>query len=260
MAHGGGAPVVLYPAGGQLALRRWHWPDMGCAMFVRRGWFWDFVIWDLFGIWDFGIWDFPPCGGRVARLAFSGFRGTFIRQSIMRVILIAAQSLDGRITFHETSGAAFASEADRLFFREALAGFDCSVMGGGTFRVSEKRIRERAADGRLLVIMTGKASEGGGAFEGREGVVEFSSASPGKVIAGLRARGMKRCALLGGGRIYGAFLAAGLVDEVWLTLEPRIFGAGVPLAGGVALDTRLKLLSSERLSASTLLLKYEVAR
>ena len=186
----------------------------------------------------------------------------------MRVILIAAQSLDGRITFHETAGATFASEADRGFFREALAGFDCSIMGSGTLRVSEKRIRERVADGRLLVIMTSKAGNGdggggsadGAAFEGREGVVEFSSATPGKVLAGLRARGMKRCALLGGGRIYGAFLAAGLVDEVWLTLEPRIFGTGVALAGGVAVDARLKLLSSERLSTDTLLLKYEVAR
>jgi len=180
----------------------------------------------------------------------------------MRVILIAAQSLDGRITFHETAGATFASEADRHFFRGALPGFDCSVMGGGTFRVSEKRIRERAADGRLLVVMTSKAggSEDSPPFKGREGVVEFSDASPGKVLAGLRARGMKRCALLGGGRIYGAFLAAGLVDEVWLTVEPRIFGTGVALAGGVAVDARLKLLSSERLSADTLLLKYEVAR
>ena len=177
----------------------------------------------------------------------------------MRVILIAAQSLDGRITFHETAGATFASEADRHFFRGALPGFDCSVMGGGTFRVSENRIRERAADGRLLVIMTSKAGNGS-PFKEREGVVEFSAASPGKVLAGLRARGMKRCALLGGGRIYGVFLAAGLVDEVWLTVEPRIFGTGVALAGGVAVDARLKLLSSERLSADTLLLKYEVAR
>jgi len=176
----------------------------------------------------------------------------------MRVILIAAQSLDGRITFHENPGAAFASEADRGFFREALAGFDCSVMGGGTFRVSEKRIRERAADGRLLVIMTGRA--GGAGFGGRAGVVEFSGAAPGEVLAGLRARGMKQCAVLGGGRIYGAFLAAGLVDEVWLTLEPRIFGAGVALAGGVAVDARLKLLSVGRLSPDTLLLKYAVAR
>ena len=177
----------------------------------------------------------------------------------MRVILIAAQSLDGRITFHETAGAGFASGADRRFFREAMAGFDCSVMGGGTFRAREKQIRGRAADGRLLVIMTGKGG-GGGAGEGRAGVLEFSDATPRKVLAGLRARGMKRCALLGGGRIYGAFLAAGLVDEVWLTLEPRIFGTGVALAGGAAVDARLKLLSCERLAADTLLLKYEVAR
>jgi riboflavin biosynthesis pyrimidine reductase len=132
-------------------------------------------------------------------------------------------------------------------------------MGGGTFRVSEKQIRERAADGRLIVVMTRQA--GGGALpEGREGVVEFTGAESREVVAELRARGMRRCALLGGGKIYGAFLAAGLVDEVWLTLEPRIFGAGVALAGGAAVDARLRLLSSERLSADVLLLKYELVR
>ena len=188
----------------------------------------------------------------------------------MRVILIAAQSLDGRITHHETAGATFASPADRRFFRDALACFDCSVMGGETFRVSEKQILTRPADGRLLVVMTSRVGEGAktanaragnvAPLKGRKGVVEFTSAPPAKVLADLRARGMKRCALLGGGKTYGAFLAAGLVDEVWLTLEPRIFGTGVPLVAGTALDTRLQLLSSEKLTADVLLLKYKVLR
>jgi dihydrofolate reductase len=205
----------------------------------------------------------------------------------LRVILIAAQSLDGRITFHDAAGAAFASAADRRYFREALRGFDCSVMGGETFRVSEAAIRGRKDDGRLQVIMTravdaaagraggadgmpGGSVSGGGVSDGGvpgggvlsggvPGVLEFSQEPPEGIVAGLRARGKKRCALLGGGQIYGAFLAAGVVDEIWVTVEPRIFGAGVPLVSR-AVNVELRLLACERLAADTLLLKYEVVR
>lgn len=178
----------------------------------------------------------------------------------MRVTLIAAQSLDGRITFHDSAGANFTSEADQHYFRETLATFDCSVMGGQTFRVSEKKIRTRSDDGRAILVMTRRAGElaalGGAASSG---VLEFSSETPARIIASLRARGGKRCALLGGSQIYGAFLAAGVVDEVWLTLEPRIFGAGLALTA-TPLDVRLRFLCCENLSANTLLLKYEVIK
>lgn len=173
----------------------------------------------------------------------------------MRVILFAAQSLDGRITLHDKPGMVFASRTGRRRFHAALKGFDCSVMGGETFRVSEKAIRGRADDGRLQVVMSGR----GGA--GIPGVLEFSGAgaSAREVVEGLRARGKSRCALLGGGRIYGEFLAAGLVDEVWITLEPRIFGGGVALSASVV-DVRLRFLGCEAVTANTLLLKYEVRR
>ncbi len=175
----------------------------------------------------------------------------------LRVILIAAQSLDGRITFHDAKGAAFVSAADKRYFREALRGFDCSVMGAETFRVSETAIRARKDDGRLQIILTRDAAA---AAKGSvPGVLEFSGESPEEIIANLRARGKKRCALLGGGQAYGAFLSAGAVDEIWVTLEPRIFGAGVPLSAQ-AVNVALRLLACEKLAADTLLLKYEVIK
>ena len=175
----------------------------------------------------------------------------------LRVILIAAQSLDGRITFHDAKGATFVSDADRLHFREALRGFDCSVMGGETFRVSEKAIRARKDDGRLQIILTRNADAA--ARGGIPGVLEFSGGPPEKIIANLQARGKTRCALLGGGQVYGAFLAARAVDEIWVTLEPRIFGAGVPFST-LAVDVGLRLLACEKLTADTLLLKYETIK
>jgi riboflavin biosynthesis pyrimidine reductase len=56
------------------------------------------------------------------------------------------------------------------------------------------------------------------------------------------------------------FFAAGLVDEIWLTVEPILFGGGTPLLVA-RVDVRLELLASEKLNAAgTLLLRYRVAR
>ena len=48
------------------------------------------------------------------------------------------------------------------------------------------------------------------------------------------------------------------MDNLWLTLEPRLFGSGTPLVGG-ALDVALQLDSVERLDGSdSLLAKYTI--
>jgi dihydrofolate reductase len=50
------------------------------------------------------------------------------------------------------------------------------------------------------------------------------------------------------------------VDEIWLTVEPLLFGGGTPLLAA-RVDVRLALLASERLNAAgTLLLRYRVVR
>jgi riboflavin biosynthesis pyrimidine reductase len=65
--------------------------------------------------------------------------------------------------------------------------------------------------------------------------------------------------LLGGGQIYSAFLDAGLVDALWLTVEPVVIGkGGTPLADGLVRDGRCELAGMHMLSAHTLLLNYRL--
>ena len=175
----------------------------------------------------------------------------------MRVTLIAAQSLDGFISKHDIPGSDFASTADQTHLRASLAAFDCSIMGAETYRTSRTQIRERMTSPRLRIVLTRcPQAFSADALPGR---LEFSSASPQKLLAELRARGLGCCALLGGAQIHSLFLAAALIDELWLTVEPLLFGRGTPLLSSPA-DTRLRLRSEEKLAADTLLLKYEVLR
>jgi dihydrofolate reductase len=175
----------------------------------------------------------------------------------MRLTLIAAQSLDGFITQHDTPGSDFASAEDRAFFRTALCGFDCCIMGGETYRTAREAIRATLMPERLRVVVT--RTPANFAADTVPGKLEFSSASPTQLVAELRQRGLQRCAILGGAQIHSLFLGAGLIDELWLTIEPLLFGSGTPLLASRA-STQLTLLSSEKLAPSTLLLKYRVEK
>ena len=91
------------------------------------------------------------------------------------------------------------------------------------------------------------------------GKLEFTNAAPAALAADLRRRGCARCAVLGGSHVHSLFLEAGLTDEVWLTIEPALFGGGTPLLARRA-DVRLDLRTIEKLGPATLLLKYQVRR
>jgi riboflavin biosynthesis pyrimidine reductase len=171
----------------------------------------------------------------------------------LEVALIAVQSIDGCITRHDTASASWASPEDQAHFRREMAGYDAAVFGAGTYRADRRHIRPQLRPGLLRMVMT-RSPEALGA-EAVPGQLEFTGQPPGQVLAALAARGRRRCALLGGEQIYGAFLAADLVDELVLTLEPLVFGRGRRLVD-VPLDLRFRLDDLERLGADTLLLRY----
>ena len=176
----------------------------------------------------------------------------------MRVVLVAAQSLDGFITRHEQPGTAFTSPEDRRWFPACLREFDCCVLGATTYRESRAAIlAELPQAQRRRVVLTRDPDDF--AADAQPGLLEFTSDAPGAVLARLSAAGLSRCALLGGGEINGLFLDAGFVDEAWITVEPRLFGGGRPLAAGRR-DLRLHLLESERLGPDVLLLRYAITR
>ncbi|MDD2765830.1 MAG: dihydrofolate reductase family protein [Opitutaceae bacterium] len=175
----------------------------------------------------------------------------------MRIVLIAAQSLDGFITKHAQPGTAFTSPEDKAYFRAALATFDVCIFGAETYRVSRDFIRTQLPGRHVRLVMTRDPARY--AAEAIPGTLEFTDAAPAALVDQLRGHGCQRCGLLGGSHIHSLFLEAGLADEVWLTIEPVLFGGGTPLLARPT-DIRLELQASEQLGAHTLLLKYRVLR
>jgi dihydrofolate reductase len=180
----------------------------------------------------------------------------------MNVVLYAAQSLDGWITRHAAAGDAFTSAADKAHFRAAIRGCDACVMGAATYEQSKERMRLEAFPELRRVVWTRTPRTAGRVAEAVAGVLEFTDETPAETVARLRADGRRRCALLGGGQVNAVWLAAGLVDEVCVTVESRIFGSGTPLAGpGWALGVELVLLEVKtHAPEGPVLLRYSIKK
>jgi dihydrofolate reductase len=175
----------------------------------------------------------------------------------MRVVLIAAQSLDGFLAKHDRPGTDFTSAADRQWFPACLRSFDVCVMGSATWRAARDQILAAPYSGRRRIVMTRDPAVF--ATDLQPGRLEFTGETAAALAARLRMEGVEQCALLGGGVVNGLFLSAGLVDELWVTVEPLIFGQGRPIAEG-RIDVAMTLAEVTRLGRDTLLLKYSVKR
>lgn len=169
---------------------------------------------------------------------------------------MAVVSLDGRMTAGGIPGVAWASAEDQAVFRAQIAAHDRIVMGSATYLAARARIQ--ADPEKLRVVLTRRPEQYAG--DRRPGL-EFTDASPAAIVARAEADGCASVLLVGGAETAARFLDAGLVDELALTLEPVIFGSGVPLVGALDRTVRLELTSQEQLNRrGTLLARYRIDR
>ena len=180
----------------------------------------------------------------------------------MKVILINVSSLDGRFTkWNAKNIYEWSSKEDFQFFQKTKKANNLLVMGSGTFddvkAVEKSGLRPEKE--RLRIVLTknpGKYKK----FDVK-GQLEFSKETPKELIQRLGKLGYKQMLLVAGGKVANSFFKENLINELWLTVEPKIFGSGKSLAQGKDLDVNLKLLSSDKLNKQgTLLLKYNVIK
>nr|AIA13155.1 RibD C-terminal domain protein [uncultured bacterium]AIA13342.1 RibD C-terminal domain protein [uncultured bacterium] len=166
----------------------------------------------------------------------------------MKTVLVAAITADGFIGRSADHLADWTGKSDKKLFVEVTRQAGTMVMGSRTFATIG-----RALPGRRTIVYTSRP--GAITAEG----VETTAEAPADLVKRLQHEGTEGLAVVGGASIYGQFMAAGVVDEIYLTVAPLVFGSGVPLFGQT-LDARLELLESTKLDDNTILLHYRVAR
>lgn len=82
-------------------------------------------------------------------------------------------------------------------------------------------------------------------------------ASPAEALSELEALGCQRIWLVGGGALAGTCFAAGLLDELVVSLVPYLLGAGIPLFA-TGLERHLKLHEQRSFSSGVVQLHYQV--
>jgi dihydrofolate reductase len=90
--------------------------------------------------------------------------------------------------------------------------------------------------------------------------VLFFTESPEELLEELESRDMNEVLLVGGGQLAGSFMADGLIDEIYLTVEPVIFGQGIHLFEGAEFKRDLELLETRNISDHEIQLHYAVRK
>jgi dihydrofolate reductase len=174
----------------------------------------------------------------------------------MKTVLVFVSTLDGKITKWETNEVrTWSSKEDQDYFDEIWNATRVIIMGRETYLSDPLPPHSK----HLYIVMTRQPEK----FKSDEipGLIEFTRESPGQLIARFKKEDAKMILIVGGAKIATAFLQEELIDELWLTIEPKIFGKGTGFVVGEKLDINLKLISCNKAnSRGTLITKYRVVR
>ena len=186
-----------------------------------------------------------------------------------RVVGRLAQTLDGRIATENGASQWIGGAGDILHTHRLRALCDVVLVGAGTIRHDDPQLTTRHAPGpnpvrvvldaaQRLPATHGVFRDGaaptllvtacdGPASHGQAEVLRVPLGEAGldlpALLRALAARGLTRIFVEGGGSTVSAFLRAGCLDRLHLTVAPIILGSGIPaftLPGATRIDDGLR--------------------
>ncbi|HWO16114.1 MAG TPA: dihydrofolate reductase family protein [Solirubrobacterales bacterium] len=148
--------------------------------------------------------------------------GEWAREDRPFVAMNFVVTVDGRATIGGRSGP-IGSEVDTAMLSGLRTRFDAVMIGHGTMRAEGY-----GEIGRRLIVVE----------SGPDGRVDLRD-----LLRSLREEGVRALLSEGGPTLYGQLQAAGLVDELFLTIAPKLTGGGAPriLEGSLPATTDLEL-------------------
>lgn len=161
------------------------------------------------------------------------------------VTLIMAITADGKIAKNKDHFANWTSKEDKQVFVQTSKDFGMIMMGYNTFKTFPKPLKDR-----LNIVFSENTEEN---IEG----VKWVKGEPEKVLEDLEKIGFKKALLGGGTGLNTLFLQKKLINEIILTVEPKIFGSGLSLFND-DFDINLELLELKKINNNSYLVRYKV--
>ncbi len=168
----------------------------------------------------------------------------------VKFLAIAAITLDGKIAKGPKHFSDWTSPEDKKFMRALLNKCGCIIVGNNTYKTAIGPLSKRNC-----IVLTSKVSEPVVKSE----TLIFVNPRLTDLRELITANKHRRIAILGGAQTYTYCLEHDMLDELYLTIEPIIFGQGLPLfASKTFLDKTFRLVSIKKLNRSgSLLLRYK---
>jgi dihydrofolate reductase len=177
-------------------------------------------------------------------------------QRKIKVILAIVASLDGKTTKGDIINQyKWASKEDQEHFFSLISSNNLIVMGRKTYEASKPVIKLEKGKQRIVLTKNPEKFK----KDEVEGQLQFSGESVQALIKRSEKQGYRKMLLVGGSGVNTLFFKNKLIDEIWITVEPKVFGTGNGLVDQIKMDVQLSLISIKRLNKNgTLLIKYRV--
>ena len=167
----------------------------------------------------------------------------------MKVTLYMAITPNGLIA-KENDDTSFVSQEDWKRWLRMVKKFRHVVIGRRTYDATSP---EEFQKNSIYVVFTHEKT-----LRKKVPNVMFTDKSPKNILKMLKAKGFKRILIGGGGKLNSEFIKASLVDELYLDVQPAIFGKGIKLFADSDFEKRLSLIGVKKLSKNEVQLQYKV--
>ena len=167
----------------------------------------------------------------------------------MKVTLLMAITVDGKTGKNPDHFPDWTGKEDKHLFREITEKAGAVIMGSKTFDTMGSPL-----PGRKNIVLTRRRDR-----LSKWPNLVFTGQEPGEILNGLQQDGFSEVILAGGATINLLFAKARLIDEIIVTIVPKIFGTGISLFPE-KIDLSLSLYDVKRIGKDLIMARYSVIR
>ncbi len=168
-------------------------------------------------------------------------------------IAIAAMTVDGKIATRSGEFTGWTSKEDKDVLHRILDDADAVIAGRTTYESAKKPLSKRNC-----IVFTHSAGNAAGLRNVSEKCL-FCDPQKADIKRIIQEAGYKKIVVLGGTQTYTYCLRNNMLDEIYLTIEPIVFGKGLSLFEDKAADIRkLTFISLKKLNKNASILLHYV--
>jgi len=171
----------------------------------------------------------------------------------MKISIYIAVSINGFISNKRNVPDWLSPEYEQGLFSMCQK-YKAVIMGKTTYNILAPNYLPLKSEGTTVVLTTDQQTKSDNP------TVVFTQKNASAIVQMLIGKGHSEAVIIGGAMTISEFINAGLVSDIYLVMEPVLFGTGLSLLKEIDLDFKLKLSEVTKLNESTVQLHYEIQK